>query len=303
MVMLRVTIKACALAASLLAASPLLADDYTDLVAAERAFAADASARGTRAAFLAALAEDGLVFEAGPTSGRRHWESRPEDGSKLEWAPEVAEVSAGGDLGYTSGPWQFTPPGAEAPVAFGHYLSVWRKGADGRWSLLIDHGINHDRMDFPAEVIRRGSVAFGAPPTWPVGRAELRNADLLPAGELNVRLVSADFLRLRNGARPDARAEGQALASTAQRLDTGQVISSAGDLAASWGGGEGSPAWLRIWRRPAASDAPGKGWVLAVDLSRPALPPRPPSPSQPQPQPLPPVQAPPPPPKADEPEA
>ena len=141
MVMLRVTIKACALAASLLAASPLLADDYTDLVAAERAFAADASARGTRAAFLAALAEDGLVFEAGPTSGRRHWESRPEDGSKLEWAPEVAEVSAGGDLGYTSGPWQFTPPGAEAPVAFGHYLSVWRKGADGRWSLLIDHGV------------------------------------------------------------------------------------------------------------------------------------------------------------------
>ena len=260
MVMLRVTIKACALAASLLAASPLLADDYTDLVAAERAFAADASARGTRAAFLAALAEDGLVFEAGPTSGRRHWESRPEDGSKLEWAPEVAEVSAGGDLGYTSGPWQFTPPGAEAPVAFGHYLSVWRKGADGRWSLLIDHGINHDRMDFPAEVIRRGSVAFGAPPTWPVGRAELRSADLLPAGELNVRLVSADFLRLRNGALPDARAEGRALASTAQRLDTGQVISSSGDLAASWGGGEGSPAWLRIWRRPAAkSTSPIRG--------------------------------------------
>jgi hypothetical protein len=58
------------------------------------------------------------------------------------------------------------------------------------------------------------------------------------------------------------------------RMDTGQVVAASGDLAATWGGGEGSPSWLRIWRRPSASDAPGKGWVLAVDLSRPAPPPR-----------------------------
>ena len=123
------------------------------------------------------------------------------------------------------------------------------------------------------EALRRGGIALGAPPTWPVGPAELRSADLLPAGELTPRLVSADFLRLRNGALPDGRSEGDALPSQATRLDLGQVVSAAGDLAASWGGGEGSPAWLRIWRRPVASDAPGKGWVLAVDLSRPAAPP------------------------------
>jgi hypothetical protein len=106
-----------------------------------------------------------------------------------------------------------------------------------------------------------------------VGEAELRSADLLAAGELTPRLVSADFLRLRNGAVPDGKAEGAAMQSGAGRLDTGQVISAAGDLAASWGGGAGAPGWLRVWRRPAASDAPGKGWVLAVDLSRPAPPP------------------------------
>ena len=272
MVIERATIKACLLMAGVFASLPAWADDYAGLVAAERAFAADASARGTRAAFLSALADDGLVYAPGPTSGKRSWEARKDEGDRLEWAPEWAEVSAGGDLGYTSGPWRFTPAGAEKPVAAGHYLSVWRKGADGRWTLVIDHGIGHREQAFPDVVIRRGSLTLGDAPTWPVGAAELRNADLLPAGELSPRVVSADFLRFRNGALPDANAEGAALPAPGARLDTGQVISSAGDLAASWGGGEGQPSWLRIWRRPSASDAPGKGWVLAVDLVRPAAP-------------------------------
>ena len=271
---------AATLVSALLAAPSARADDYTDLVAAERAFAADASARTTRDAFLAALAPDGLVFAPGPTNGRHSWQSREDDGGKLAWAPALAEISAAGDLGYTSGPWTFSPKGADKPVAAGHYLSVWRKAADGHWALVIDHGIGHAAQPFPETVVRRGSLAIGAPPTWPVGPAELRSADLLPAGELNPRLVSADFLRLRNGALPDARAEGTALASAASRIDTGQVIAASGDLAASWGGGEGSPSWLRIWRRPAASDAPGKGWVLAVDLSRPAPPRRDPAEAQ-----------------------
>ena len=274
MVIARVTIKACLLCAGLLAATTAAAGDYEDLVAAEQRFAADAATRGTRAAFLEALAPDGLVYAPGPTHGKRNWEARPDDGSRLEWAPEVAEIAASGDLGYTSGPFRFIPAGAEAPAAFGHYLSVWRKDAEGKWTLVIDHGVGHAEAAFPESVIRRGGVALGAAPTWPVGRAELRSADLLPAGELNPRLVAADFLKLRNGALPDGKAEGVAMPSTATRLDTGHVLSAAGDLAVTWGGGEGSPSWLRVWRRPTVSDAPGKGWVLAVDLARPA--PRPP---------------------------
>ena len=72
---------------------------------------------------------------------------------------------------------------------------------------------------------------------------------------------------------PDGRAEGEAYPNQAARTDSGQVISAAGDLAATWGGGAGGPSWIRIWRRPSASDAPGAGWVLAVDLSLPAAPP------------------------------
>lgn len=278
MVSPRALIKACLLLASFSAAQLTLADDFEDMVAAERAFAADATTRGTRAAFLAALADDGLVFAPGPDSGQRVWSARPENKNRLEWVPELAEISVSGDLGYTSGPWRFTPDGAEKPVGFGHFFTIWRKGADGKWKVLIDHGISHKDVPFPEKVQRRGGLGLGEPPGWPVGVAELRSADLAPAGALNTRMVSADFLRLREGAVPDSRAEGQALPSKALRVDTGQVVSSAGDLAASWGGGVGSPAWIRVWRRPSASDAPGQGWVLAVDLSVAAVEPAEPSP-------------------------
>jgi hypothetical protein len=91
--------------------------------------------------------------------------------------------------------------------------------------------------------------------------------------------VSADFLRLRAGRAPDGKAEGQAMPGHPARVDTGLVVSSAGDLAATWGGGRGSPAWLRVWRRPSAEDAAGAGWRLAVDLSL-AVPPDPPTETQ-----------------------
>lgn len=274
MVSPRVLLKACL--AVLACFAPLaLASDFDDMVAAERAFAADASARDTRAAFLEALAEDGLVFAPGPTSGKRVWEARKPNKSRLEWAPELAEIAASGDLGYTSGPFRLTPEGAEKPAVFGHYFTIWRKDADGKWKVVIDHGIGHPEQPFPETVQRRGGLGLGEPPSWPVGRAELRSADLAPAGLLTPRMVSADFLRLRDGAPPDGRAEGAALPSRALRVDTGLVISAGGDLAATWGGGEGSPGWIRVWRRPSASDAPGHGWVLAVDLSVPAPEPKP----------------------------
>jgi hypothetical protein len=103
-----------------------------------------------------------------------------------------------------------------------------------------------------------------------VGVAELRNADLLPPGALDSRLVSGDFWRLREHALPDSQAVGQALPSSALRVDTGLVVAKSGELAATWGGGEGSPGWIRVWRRPAADDAPGKGWVLVAELVTPA---------------------------------
>jgi len=267
-------IKAAALAAclcALVAWAPraVASDDFENLVAAEKAFAADVAAHGMRAGFLTALADDSVVFEPGPVSGKALWQSRPEVDGKFEWAPDVAEVAVGGDLAYTSGPWRFTPAGADKPGSFGHYLMIWRKDADGSWKVAIHQSVRHDEVPLPEKAARRGGLSAGAAPPWPVGVGELRKADMLPAGLLNTGLVSADFLRLRDNRIPDGRAEGVALAAPSfGRVDAGWMIASAGDLAVTWGGGNSSPSWLRIWRRPSAGDAPGLGWRLAVDISR-----------------------------------
>lgn len=266
-----VTMLSLALAFSAVAA----ASDFDDLVAAEKAFAADAAAQGSRAAFLAVLAEDGVVFEPGPTLGKTAWQAKPADGARLEWAPEFAEVSSSGDLGYTSGPWRLTPVDADAPKFFGHFLSVWRKDADGHWKLLADLGIRHGDLPFPTQVQRRGGISALESPPWQVGVSELRKADLVPAGALNPSMVSSDFLRLRDGRVPDAHAVGDAFALPgAGRIDSGLVISRDGDMAVTWGGGNEHASWLRVWRRPTMGDTPGLGWRLAVDVSRAAPPPK-----------------------------
>lgn len=245
------------------------AGDFEDLVAAERAFAADSLVRGTRDAFLAVLAPEGVVFAPGPASGKAVWEARTATTAKLEWAPEWAEVSAGGDFGYTSGPWRYTPEGSDKPTVFGHYLSVWQKQPEGGWKLLVDHGVSHAEQPLPDKVVRRGSISAGAAPLWPVGMAELRRADLVAPGFVNDSMIASDFLRLRNGRLPDSRGEGEAIPAPATgRVDSAAVISNAGDMAVTWGGGKGEPSWLRIWRRPIAGDPPGLGWRLAVDMSQ-----------------------------------
>lgn len=260
--------------------APAMAGDFEDMVAAEHAFAADASARSTREAFLAAYDLEGVAFAPGPVNAQRLWEAREPNKNRLEWAPEVAEIAASGELGYTSGPWRFTADGEDKPSAWGHFFTIWHKDAEGHWKVLADHGISHGEVAFPDKVTRRGGIGAGAPPSWPVGLAELRNADLLPAGALDSRVVSADFWRLREQQLPGTRAVGQALPSFATRVDTGAVIAKSGELAATWGGGQGSPGWIRVWRRPAADDAPGRGWVLVAEVVSPAPEPEPPEPAK-----------------------
>jgi ketosteroid isomerase-like protein len=113
------------------------------LVAAERAFATRSVEHGVRDAFLAYLAEDGVIFSPLATNGRQAWESRAPVAATLVWEPVFAEVSAAGDLGYTTGPWELRPNDSQRPTGYGHYVSVWQKQADGALRVAVDIGIAH----------------------------------------------------------------------------------------------------------------------------------------------------------------
>src|SRR5687768_7313068 len=81
------------------------------LVDAERAFARASEEKGTREAFLAVIADDGILFRPAAVNGKKWLLDHPAPASpkrsSLSWQPRFADISAAGDMGYTTGPWEF----------------------------------------------------------------------------------------------------------------------------------------------------------------------------------------------------
>lgn len=125
-------------------------DSLEKLVATEKSFAKTADEKGTRAAFLEFLADDGLIFNPNPANGKEVWQSRGESIALLSWNPTFADISSNGVLGYTTGDWEFRPKGkTDQPNAFGQYMTIWRRQTDGNFKAVIDFGIKHEK---PANV-------------------------------------------------------------------------------------------------------------------------------------------------------
>jgi len=124
------------------------------LVEMEHAFAKAAATKGTRDAFLEFLADDGIVFQPGPVNGKKFWSERQPAKGLLSWQPGFADVSRAGDLGYTTGPWEYRANGPEdQPVAFGQYFTIWKKQRDGAWKAVLDRGVSTDKS-YPARVVQ-----------------------------------------------------------------------------------------------------------------------------------------------------
>jgi len=64
-------------------------------------------------------------------------------GFSVRWEASDARVSEGGDLGFTSGPFQVTVSSPEGtPVTrSGHYVAIWQKSAAGRWECIVESSI------------------------------------------------------------------------------------------------------------------------------------------------------------------
>lgn len=129
------------------AAAPDLAALKAELVQAETEFCAQVGKEGVPAGFLAHIAPDGVLLAAG--YGKRGEavvrEQYPENkpGVVLTWKPEIVDVAASGDLGYTTGPWELRLPGKEggAPtVHTGRYMTIWKRQPNGTWKFVLDGG-------------------------------------------------------------------------------------------------------------------------------------------------------------------
>ncbi len=137
------------------------------IIAAERAFAADAARRGWAAAFRATHAPGAIVLQPDPIEAAETLARVRGDGeTTLDWRPAYAGISRSGDFGFTTGPFQIR--GRDGIV--GHYFTVWRRQADGSWKWIFDAG---------ADVVDPGpAVAIDADiPALEIAGAETGSAD------------------------------------------------------------------------------------------------------------------------------
>ncbi|MDT7690062.1 MAG: hypothetical protein QOE46_2821 [Acidobacteriota bacterium] len=126
------------------------------VVEAEHAFAQYSIDHGMKDAFLNFAAPDGVIFRRGPVNAIETWTRRnPAPTGLLTWWPVYADVSRAGDMGWTTGPWEFRDkPTDEKPSANGHFFTVWRKQPDGEWKFVLDLGINHKAPDAPETLLQ-----------------------------------------------------------------------------------------------------------------------------------------------------
>lgn len=100
---------------------------------------------GTRDAFLKFIADDGIIFRPNPLNGKKFLTAAPKRPGLLSWYPAHAEISAAGDMGFTTGPAEFRKDEDSAAIWFGNFCTVWQKQPNGEWKFAIDIGNQNDK--------------------------------------------------------------------------------------------------------------------------------------------------------------
>jgi ketosteroid isomerase-like protein len=120
----------------------LQSGNASDFAAADAEFATMAAKEGAPKAFATYVALDGVIFSGsgevirGPESVRAQMADGPQ--AAWKWWPVAAGSSSSGDLGFTVGEAIITPQGS--PATFSKYLSLWRRGKDGKIRFIADGG-------------------------------------------------------------------------------------------------------------------------------------------------------------------
>ena len=116
----------------------------SELFAVEKDFCAMAQSEGVQNAFLYYAADSAVILRKekvlkGKESIRRQYESFPRN-AKLEWAPDFADVSASGDMGYTYGKYTFTSTDSIGKIiqSAGVFHTVWKRQPDSKWRFVWD---------------------------------------------------------------------------------------------------------------------------------------------------------------------
>lgn len=253
-----------------------------EMVKTEQAFSKMAEEKNTRDAFMAFIADDGLLFRPGAVNGKKwmieHPVPPPKDTDKkplLAWQPKFAGMAASGDLGFTTGPWEAKEDiKDEKPQAHGHFVTVWKKQADGSWKFVVDLGISHPQSGGPQTLWQptdTNKTSSFKPVDVSVATEELLNRDRKFSF---ADYASPDVRLYREGNLPyiGKQAAVEVLAKTKGRIawqPIGGDVSRAGDLGYAHGTYELTDdtknviergSYVRIWQKQ------GGTWRIVIDV-------------------------------------
>ena len=307
--------QSCLLSIALIAvASAALAQNETSavqsLVNTELAFSKMSEEQGIRPAFMAFIADDGILFRPTAVKGKEWMLAHPVPESTkrpwLSWYPIVAGVSAAGDLGYTTGPWQFKDDIKDTNASgFGNFVTVWKRQPNGTWRFAADLGISNPKPTAVQDPWKApAAIADPKTATVDVAREKLLLMSLdgdftggsgsqLPKYNSFERYYADDVRMYREGkfpfiGKPAVIAElmaenvifhdkGQPIVWSIKQVDGG--VSASGDLAYSYGTYELTSVtsgakkeiekgnYLRIWKRDKIADP--SAWRVIIDVANP----------------------------------
>ena len=256
--------------------APAARDAMLDGVAnAERGFAARSLSAGMKQAFLDNLEPGAILLRPDVVDGRKWIADRPDPPIVLDWKPVFVDAAAAGDLAISTGPWKLSSrTDAARPPAYGQFVSIWRRGKDGSWKVLLDHGISHDRAALWDAPLTTGAAtaASDAHAGGELAAAEAHFATQAATRGVREALAgqAADGIRVyREGRAPligksaasevdDAKPRGYRTErfGMSRSNDFAWVLGSyAGD-----GGGMPQAYVVRVWRREPT------GWKIEVDV-------------------------------------
>lgn len=166
--------------------------DLDKLVATEKAFAKTALDKGTRSAFLEFMSPDAVLFSPDKALAKPFWTARPESPAALIWAPNFADVSSNGILGYTTGNWEYRAKGRDdVPGAFGNFVTVWVRQPSGQYRWVVDIGVTHGKPEKYSEDFTQPRADKGNPSN--VSAADSANRFFEMAAKLGIQKAYSIF--------------------------------------------------------------------------------------------------------------
>lgn len=265
--------------------------DPMSVVEIEREFAKTSVTKGIREAFLTFLADDAVVYRNGWVNGIEANRKRSVTKDLLTWYPVFADVSMAGDLGYSTGPYEYREnPSAKIADIYGTFLTIWKRQPDGAWKAVLDRGIFHSppsenlSLNLPPADSRPKKLKYVNPQTERTKLLDLDkkfSAEILNKGEAKALPVFADT-SIRLYRENQFTFVGIEAAKRAMVIKPGLIsfeplfadVSRSGDLGYLYGnyvikGGDSGAkvaeegSYVRIWKK----QSNGK-WKVVVDLIR-----------------------------------